>query len=455
MSILQVMVKHGDFKRCEQSGFCKRNRELADLMHSKGSSESSPYQLDPNSLRFNNGLLEAMVLKTVSEKERVKLPLTVSFLQSGVARVTLDEEKRQKGQIELRHNSKARKERYNEAGAWALTGDGLQLNKGANLVQEESGYSKIFYGPDNKYVAVIRHSPFGVEFRRDGQKHIGLNDLGFMNMEHWRPKVDKPRKEGNTSETATEVPESGEDESTWWEESFGGNTDSKPKGPESVAIDITFPGYEHVYGIAEHAGPLSLKQTRGGDGSYDQPYRLYNTDVFEYELDSPMTLYGNIPFMQAHRKDSSVGVFWLNAAETWVDIVKQKLTSNPLALGLGGRTNTHTHWMSESGLLDVFVMMGPTPTDLTKTYGELTGNSQLPPTFAIGYHQCRWNYVTDEDVKDVDRRFDKFNIPYDVIWLDIEYTDGKKYFTWDSHNFPDPIGMEKQLGETGRKLVVI
>lgn len=55
---------------------------------------------------------------------------------------------------------------------------------------------------------------------------------------------------------------------------------------------------------------------RGGSGNYDQPYRMYNSDVFEYEMDSPMTLYGSIPFMHAHRKDSAVGVFWLNAAET-------------------------------------------------------------------------------------------------------------------------------------------
>ena len=52
------------------------------------------------------------------------------------------------------------------------------------------------------------------------------------------------------------------DESTWWEESFGGNTDSKPKGPESIGLDITFPGYEHVFGIPMHAAPLSLKETR-------------------------------------------------------------------------------------------------------------------------------------------------------------------------------------------------
>ncbi len=168
-----------------------------------------------------------------------------------------------------------------------------------------------------------------------------------------------------------------------------------------------------------------------------------------------MTLYGAIPFMQAHRKDSTVGVFWLNAAETWVDIVKRKVTSNPLSLGIGAKTDTETHWFSESGLLDVFVFLGPTPKDVVSQYSELTGYTQLPQQFAIAYHQCRWNYVTDEDVKDVDKKMDRHRIPYDVIWLDIEYTDGKKYFTWDAHTFPDPLGMQKQLDNHDRKLVAI
>ena len=194
---------------------------------------------------------------------------------------------------------------------------------------------------------------------------------------------------------------------------------------------------------------------RGGSGNYDQPYRMYNSDVFEYEMNSPMTLYGAIPFMQAHCKDSTVGVFWLNAAETWVDIVKNKISSNPLSLGIGAKTATQTHWFSESGLLDVFIFMGPTPQDVIRSYSDLTGYTQLPQQFAIAYHQCRWNYVSDADVRDVDRKMDKHNIPYDVIWLDIEYADSKKYFTWDSYTFPDPIGMQKQLDDHSRKLVVI
>jgi alpha 1,3-glucosidase len=433
-------VKHGDFKTCEQSGFCKRNRAYADDASAQPA-WNSPYELDPATVHFKDGLFTGVLVKTTTADEKIRLPLTVSFLESGAARLLVDEEKRLKGDIEMRHGSKANKKRYDETEQWALVG-GLEISKSATLnAQSETGFTNVLYGPGDKFQAVIRHAPFGIDFQRDGQTHVQLNERGLLNMEHWRPKVDG--KEG------------GEDESTWWEETFGGNTDSKPRGPESVALDVTFPGYSHVFGIPEHADSLSLKETRGGEGNHADPYRLFNSDVFEYELKSPMTLYGAIPFMQAHRKDSTVGVFWLNAAETWIDIIKSTTTPNPLSLGKNAKTNTHTHWISESGRLDLFVFLGPSPKEISKTYGELTGYTQLPQQFAIGYHQCRWNYVTDEDVKEVNAKFDKYQIPYDVIWLDLEYTDDRKYFTWDPLTFPDPKGMQEKLDETERKLVVL
>ncbi|KAK4995943.1 glucosidase II [Elasticomyces elasticus] len=455
-----LSVKHENFKTCAQSGFCKRNRDYADHASSLSSSWDSPYKLDSSSIKFSNGVLSGTLLKTIDTTiaETVRLPLIITFLESGTARITIDEERRQKGEIELRHDSKARKERYNEAEKWAIVG-GMQLSSGAAVSRDaEAGSTKVVYGPGSTFEAVIHHAPFGVDFKRGGETQIKFNEKGYMNVEHWRPKIEKPvegKKEGEDGISEEVAKETGEDESTWWEESFGGNTDSKPRGPESVGIDVTFPGYEHVYGIAEHTGPLSLKQTRGGEGNFNEPYRLYNSDVFEYELDSPMTLYGSIPFMQAHKKDSTVGILWLNAAETWIDIVKAKISANPLSLGIGGHTDTQTHWFSESGLIDVFVFLGPSPKDVVRSYSELTGYTQLPQQFAIGYHQCRWNYVTDEDVRDVDRKFDKHSIPYDVIWLDIEYTEGKKYFTWDPLTFPDPLGMQKQLDAHDRKLVAI
>ena len=191
-------------------------------------------------------------MKAIADGGTILLPLNVTFLKSGLARVTLDEAKRRAGDIELRHGSKARKERYNEAPAWALVG-GLDVDT-CTEVQKETidSVTTIHFGENQRSTTIIHHDPFSIEFQRDGKTQVKFNSRGFMNIEHWRPKID--------NDSSNKV--STEDESTWWEESFGGNTDTKPKGPESVALDILFPGYEYVFGIPEHAGPLSLRETR-------------------------------------------------------------------------------------------------------------------------------------------------------------------------------------------------
>ena len=261
------MVKHENFKTCDQSGFCKRNRALADAAIAQGSSWISPYRIDPQTLTAKDGQITGIVLKDVENStEPIRLPLVISFLKSGAVRITIDEAKRQTEEIQLRHESQARKERYNEASGWTIVG-GLSLGSSRTSSSDAEG-TTIQYGPEKKYKAVIRHSPFKIDFERDGQVQMRLNGQGFMNMEHWRqqiPKVKEDVKEGETTEGGLK-PDTGTenaiDDSTWWEESFGGNTDSKPRGPESIGLDISFPGYEHVYGIPSHTGPLSLKETR-------------------------------------------------------------------------------------------------------------------------------------------------------------------------------------------------
>ncbi len=52
----------------------------------------------------------------------------------------------------------------------------------------------------------------------------------------------------------------------------------------------------------------------------------------------------------------------------------------------------------------------------------------------------------------VDEGFDKHDIPYDVLWLDIEHTDGKRYLTWDTAKFPTSDVMQNNLAAKGRKV---
>ncbi len=111
--------------------------------------------------------------------------------------------------------------------------------------------------------------------------------------------------------------------------------------------------------------------------------------------------------------------------------------------------------MSETGVVDLFVSVGPTPASVMKQYSRLTGTQSLPPVFSLGYHQCRWNYRDEADVDSVHSKFDEHDIPVDVIWLDIEHTNGKRYFTWDSGFFPNPAAMQQRLADKGRKMVTI
>lgn len=171
-------------------------------------------------------------------------------------------------------------------------------------------------------------------------------------------------------------------------ESHGGHADPMIRGRMSVGVDFAFPFAQHVYGIPEHASSLALPTTllssAGIPPHYKEPYRLYNLDVFEYEIDEPMALYGNIPLLVAHGlvegKGRTTGMFWFNPSETFVDIADGGTPDKPYK---------QSHWMSESGEIDFFLLPGPTPAAMYDQYTRLTGRQQLPPLFALGYHQCR------------------------------------------------------------------
>ncbi|KAH8611291.1 putative Galactose mutarotase like Glycosyl hydrolases family 31 [Trypanosoma vivax] len=202
---------------------------------------------------------------------------------------------------------------------------------------------------------------------------------------------------------------------------------------ESPTVHLSFPTSRRLYGIPEHAMDLTLKG--------NTTYSMYNTDAFQYRINDPQPLYGSIPFLLAHSKEASTGILFLNSAGMKVEVVTEGI--------LGCK------WSTEAGLVDLFFFPGSTPALVQQQHASITGNTAMPPYFSLGYHQCRWNYRSTDDCLAVDQGFDKHNLPYDVLWLDIEHTDNKKYFTWDKYVFPDPKALVESLVAKGRKLVTI
>ncbi|KAG4090737.1 glycosyl hydrolases family 31-domain-containing protein [Neocallimastix lanati (nom. inval.)] len=456
-----MCVKSEDFKKCNQSGFCVRQRAYSDLVDKTNTNNASPYKIIQDTIEFNKkeGVISAKVLKTASNTLPDTTPMEYYFnlklylLKGGAVRMNLEEAD---DTIKVRF----------DASKYALENNTPESAKKIDDVKSnDSNVVSYTFGEDNDMLTiVITLSPMKIEIYKDGEVSLVFNQNGYLNYEEHRIKEETSTNEENASaetEAPTEVTadaanEISEEEKQrqeeiknlientqkdMWSETFKGNTDTKPFGPESIGFDISFPGFKDVYGIPQHTSPLDLKTTRNGD-EYTEPYRLYNLDVFEYIIDSPMAIYGAIPFMLAHKSNRSAGILFVNSSEMWIDVEKNE-------------NGTITHWMAEAGKFDVFFFVNKTPKDVIKTYMNIAGKPQLPQYFAIAYHQCRWNYNDEADVLMVDNKFDEYGIPYDVIWLDIEHTDGKRYFTWDLSKFPDPKGLQEKISLKGRKMVTI
>lgn len=197
--------------------------------------------------------MKGTLWKSLRTGVNVELPFLVHFFESGATRVVIDEAKRMAEDIEL-PNDKVNKKRYSEAERWTIVG-ALEVSKsafivpGTNSESTEAASTRVLFGKKRQFEAIIQHSPLKIELQINGETHVELNSGGLLNVEHWRTRA-------AVSEDAED------DQSTWWEESFDGHTDSKPRGPESVAIDASFRGYTHLFGIPEHADDFLLKQTR-------------------------------------------------------------------------------------------------------------------------------------------------------------------------------------------------
>ena len=102
-----------------------------------------------------------------------------------------------------------------------------------------------------------------------------------------------------------------------------------------------------------------------------------------------------------------------------------------------------------------YVFAGPDMARILADFTWLTGRAAPPPLWALGYHQCRWHRYTQDDVEALAARMRAEQIPCDGLWLDIEYMDGYRVFTWNSELFPDVPGMLQRLDDQGFRVVTI
>ena len=110
---------------------------------------------------------------------------------------------------------------------------------------------------------------------------------------------------------------------------------------------------------------------------------------------------------------------------------------------------------SLGGELDYYLFAGPTPAAVVEQITRLTGRPALPPLWALGYHQSRWGYRSDGEIRSIATAFRRRRIPIDAIHLDIDYMDGFRVFSWDRERFPSPRATVEALHQQDIHAVTI
>ncbi|MGF7049574.1 alpha-glucosidase [Paenibacillus sp. DS2015] len=188
----------------------------------------------------------------------------------------------------------------------------------------------------------------------------------------------------------------------------------------------------HIYGLGEKTGFLDKN---------GEKYDMWNSDVFDPHVPEIECLYVSIPFLIHFRYNKpAYGIFLDNPGRT--------------SFNMRSNDNLYT-FQIDSGTIDYYFIYGPELKDVVKKYSGLTGRMELPPAWAIGYHQSRYSYMDQEEVIALARNFRDKQIPCDVIYLDIHYMDEYRVFTFDPQRFPNPGAMINELKEIGIRIIPI
>ena len=212
------------------------------------------------------------------------------------------------------------------------------------------------------------------------------------------------------------------------------------QGSEPVRVDEPphwdGAAWTHRSTLRPDAVVLGLGGRAGGVDRRPGTYRLWNTDVGgSYERgDDPLSMC--LPVALVTAGTGSHLAFYDNSFDGSVEV------DADLTFRLRG------------GPLRYYVLAG-TPDQALDRYTALTGRPALPPRWAYGFHQSRWEYGSQAAMEAMVEEFGKHDLPLSGVWLDIDHLRKRQVFTVDEHRYPDLGRFADELAKDDRHLVVI
>ena len=207
---------------------------------------------------------------------------------------------------------------------------------------------------------------------------------------------------------------------------------SDPHGNNGTVAAAKKIGFdEHFYGLGEKAARFDKRRAQ---------FTMWNSDTPAYK-EGTDPIYQDIPFYLGWQSGAAYGIFFDNSYRTHFDFA--------------GESVEYMSFTAEGGEMNYYFFWGPSIKKILGRYADLTGHLPMPPKWALGNQQSRWSYFPDTLAEEAVRRYRAEDLPLDVLYLDIDYMQGYRVFTWNRQGYPDPTAFTGKLRKQGVKVVVI
>jgi len=189
--------------------------------------------------------------------------------------------------------------------------------------------------------------------------------------------------------------------------------------------------------------------------------KFWNTDVVadfapeEVAHGHPSPAYISMPWLVVGHDGDYVGVLVHNPGAVFMETASDFVWDG---LNAEDRRRRSFYLGAPAGRPEIYIIVGPSLAAVIRKFQTLVGRTPLPPLWALGHHQCRWGYAGPRDLRILDRAFRAHGIPCDGLWLDIDYMDRYKVFTFSPRHWRGadrPRRALAALARRGRRVVAI
>ncbi|WP_373467900.1 alpha-glucosidase MalA [Acidianus infernus] len=199
----------------------------------------------------------------------------------------------------------------------------------------------------------------------------------------------------------------------------------------NIVIEKDLDIKEHVLGLGEKAYELDRRRGR---------FIMYNVDAGAYDKFSE-PLYLNVPFIITVKHGVAKGYFINSASKVIFDIGFEDYGKIKIKI--------------PEPSVEIYYFEGPTVEKVLEQYAELTGKPFLPPIWAFGYMISRYSYFPQDKIVKLLDELKEEGFRVSGVFLDIDYMDSFKLFTWDRNRFPDPRRFIDEVHSRGVKVITI